>query len=268
MSGCLRGSQGTPFLIAHRGYSEKAPENTLVAFEAALASGAQVLECDVHLSSDGEVVVIHDADVRRTTNGSGSVRTLTWQQLRQLDAGYPTRFGSRYSGTRIPRLVEVLDLARGRAEVLVEIKSEAVGATADGVEQRCVAAVRGAGMADGIGVLSFSPLALRRVRARLSSLPTGLVFYWWRRFRMVAECLGVGADFLFAYAPALFRRKALVAKARRSGLRVGVYVVDQAADLRSLVAMGVDAFDTNRIGELLPALESVGDQPDLGIIDE
>jgi glycerophosphoryl diester phosphodiesterase len=112
---------GAPLLVAHRGGAKLAPENTMAAFRSALADWrADMLELDVHLSADGEVVVIHDPTVDRTTDGTGAVRSLPWAALAELDAGY--RFASandatpfRGRGVRIPRLEELLEEFPGPA---------------------------------------------------------------------------------------------------------------------------------------------------------
>ncbi len=110
----------TTWAIAHRGAADRHPENTLIAFEKALALGADALECDVHLSADGQVVVIHDPTVDRTTDGTGEVATMALEELRQLDAGSWKH--SRFAGQRIPTLQEVAELARDRAQLFVELK--------------------------------------------------------------------------------------------------------------------------------------------------
>lgn len=97
-----------PLVIAHRGANLLAPENTLAAFRLAAQLGAQAVEFDVQLSRDGEVVVIHDAELERTTDGRGSVATSTAAELRRLDAG--SWFGPQYANERIPLLREVLEL--------------------------------------------------------------------------------------------------------------------------------------------------------------
>lgn len=107
-------------VIAHRGASAYAPENTLSAFGLAIDQGADWFELDCTLSADGEVVVIHDDTVDRTTNGSGAVIELTFEQLRELDAG--SWKDPKYAGERIPVLDESLNLGRERAGVYVEIK--------------------------------------------------------------------------------------------------------------------------------------------------
>ena len=97
-------------VIAHRGASGHAPENTLAAFRKSLAMGATFIETDLQLSRDARFVAIHDSTVERTTNGKGAVRDLTLADLRRLDAG--AWFGSEFVGERIPTLEEVLDFAK------------------------------------------------------------------------------------------------------------------------------------------------------------
>ena len=117
-------------VIAHRGASSYAPENTLAAFDLALAMGARHLELDVHLSSDGHVVVIHDDTVDRTTNGSGTVTGHTLAALQELDAG--SWFGAAFAGARIPTLDEVLARYQGRVHVHTEIKGHDGSLAPDG----------------------------------------------------------------------------------------------------------------------------------------
>lgn len=246
-----------PFLIAHRGCSATVPENTLAAFEAALDAGAEVLECDVQMSRDGVAIVLHDPRLDRTTSGSGAVRDLEWDHIRDLDAGYPSRFGASFAGQRVPRLEELFDLAKGRASVFVEIKPEAL-ADADGrVESSVVAAARTTDMMDAVGVLSFAPGALRRVRQAAPGFPLGLVFRWWRQRRLVEETVAVGADYLIGYTPRLLADPAIVVRAHDAGLRVGAYVADSAELVAGLLRFGVDGIATNRIDDLLPAFERV-----------
>jgi glycerophosphoryl diester phosphodiesterase len=116
-----------PLLFAHRGASRHAPENTLEAFELGLRQGAEVLELDVHRTRDGELVVIHDATVERTTNGSGFVRDMTYAELARLDAGFKflDRSGKAFfrgHGVVVPRLSEVLEAFGRSAAFNIEIK--------------------------------------------------------------------------------------------------------------------------------------------------
>jgi len=107
-------------VIAHRGASGYCPENTLPSFAKAIEMGAPVIELDVHLTSDDSLVVMHDNQVDRTTNGKGEIGKLSFEQVRQLDAG--SWFAPKFKGAKVPTLDEVLDLSKGRAKVLIEIK--------------------------------------------------------------------------------------------------------------------------------------------------
>jgi glycerophosphoryl diester phosphodiesterase len=110
-----------PVIIAHRGASGFAPENTLAAIELAMNSSAEIIEIDVHLTKDGEVVVIHDKSVDRTTNGTGLIGDLTLAQIRELDAG--SWFSESFAGQKIPFLSEVMEMVNGQKKLLIEIKS-------------------------------------------------------------------------------------------------------------------------------------------------
>ncbi|SDI40541.1 glycerophosphoryl diester phosphodiesterase [Alteribacillus persepolensis] len=107
--------------IAHRGASGHAPENTMAAFEKSVDMKADMFELDVQMSKDGELVVIHDTTVDRTTNGTGAVKDLTYEEIRELDAG--SHFSDEFTGEKIPTLGEVLDEYRGKSGILIEVKS-------------------------------------------------------------------------------------------------------------------------------------------------
>ena len=110
-----------PLVIAHRGASGSAPENTMAAFSLAVERGAEVVELDVQMTADGYPVVIHNATVNRTTDGTGLVREKTLAELQTLDAG--SWFETRFAGERVPTLEEVVTWARGRVALAIEIKN-------------------------------------------------------------------------------------------------------------------------------------------------
>lgn len=121
-------------VIAHRGASGHAPENTMAAFRKALEIGANYIELDVHLSADGKVVVMHDPTVNRTTNGKGKIAALTWKELSELNI--KSRFQKKYPEEKIPLLEEVLELIIGRAILLIEIKADARGNPYSQIEKK------------------------------------------------------------------------------------------------------------------------------------
>src|SRR3989337_3593200 len=111
--------EGPPLVIAHRGANAYAPENTLAAFRLAADQGADSIEFDVRATADGHLVVIHDSSLGRTTDGEGEIGALTLEEVRRADAG--GRRGAAFRGERVPTLEEVLDVARGRLLVDIEL---------------------------------------------------------------------------------------------------------------------------------------------------
>ena len=135
-------------VIAHRGASSYAPENTLAAFDLALQMGVRQIELDVHLTSDGHIVVIHDDTVDRTTNGSGPVASQMLAELQELDAG--AWFGASFAGERIPTLDEVLARYKGRMHLHTEIKGHSPS-----LSQRSVDLIRQHGMVREVTLTPF-----------------------------------------------------------------------------------------------------------------
>lgn len=164
---------GRPLVIAHRGFSAKAPENTLAAFAAALDANADMVELDVTLSRDGHVVVIHDDTLDRSTSGSGPVEAHDLEALRSLDAG--SWFHADFAGERIPLLSEVYDLCRDRIVINVELKG------IQGQDRRCrfVEAVTdltsSGNMLDTVLFSSFDHKLLHELRKKLPKAFIGVL---------------------------------------------------------------------------------------------
>ncbi|SDI93791.1 glycerophosphodiester phosphodiesterase [Paenibacillus naphthalenovorans] len=152
--------------LAHRGYPQKFPENTIRGFRAALELGFTHVELDVHLTRDGVPVVIHDPSVNRTTNGQGLVKSYTLQELRELDAG---------DGERIPTLEEALLFAKDRMIVDIELKQ--TGDFYPGLEEAAVDVIRRTGMEKQVIVTSFDHYAVERTRKLHNGLDLGLIIY-------------------------------------------------------------------------------------------
>ncbi|MDG4785904.1 glycerophosphodiester phosphodiesterase family protein [Micromonospora sp. WMMD1102] len=237
---------GSPVaVIAHRGASAAAPENTLVAQEIARRGGADWIENDVQPSSDGVPFVLHDATVDRTTDGTGAVRTLTSSRLRALDAG--SWFAPHYAGVRMPTLAEQLaDLRTRGGRLVLEIK----GAHSRAEVARIVSVVREQQMADRVLVQSFEVDVLRYSRELAPELPLGLL-----RSTLDADPVAVAAELgLATYNPsssALLGRPAVVGDLHRAGIALMVWTVDTPAGWRQLDDLGVDGIITNRPAELV-----------------
>lgn len=150
-------------IIGHRGASAYHPENTMTAFQAAYEMGAEMIELDLTLSKDGIPVVIHDETLDRTTTGNGLVSDLTLQQLKKLDAG--SWFSKEHSGEPIPTLEEVLEFAKGKISVNIEIKPEAVNNNAwGGIEEKAWELVKKYEMEDYILFSSFDYRAIAHLK--------------------------------------------------------------------------------------------------------
>ncbi|HLA77442.1 MAG TPA: glycerophosphodiester phosphodiesterase family protein [Vicinamibacteria bacterium] len=242
-----------PLIIAHRGDSAHRPENTLASFASALEQGADLVEFDIQLTKDGQVVVIHDATLDRTTSGRGKVSELTLAEIRSVSAGYPERFGNQFAGERVPVLAEVLGLLRGRAKAMIEIKSDSVtDAEDDGVEARMLAEVRRAGVEGEVAVLSFDRRALARCRTLAPELVRGHLFYRATPAEVVEGARQVESRLVMPEKGML--SEDLRDQAKRAGLLMATWVVDDPTELQSLARFDLYGVGSNRPGELLEAL--------------
>jgi len=160
-------------IYAHRGASQIAPENTLEAFQLAMKMGADGFELDVHLSLDGELVVIHDETVDRTTDGTGFVRDMTLAQLKALDASNGGM--TIYRGARIPTLREVYELIQNTNHLVnVEVKTDECFYPE--IEEKCLALAHEMGVEDRIIYSSFNHHTLRKIRRLKPDAKLGMLF--------------------------------------------------------------------------------------------
>ncbi len=230
--------------IAHRGASGDYPENTLVAFAAAIEAGARMCELDVQLSADRVAVVIHDDTVDRTTDGRGAVASMTLAELRRLDAG--RRYRPRFTGVRIPTLDEVLSLSKGRCALNLELK-------AAGVEAEVCRLVRTHdALADTI-VSSFDWPALAAVRKLEPALGVGVLADK-RAGAMLEEAARLRAVSVNPRYDMVTAE--LIKRAHNMGLQVMVWTVDRVAQMRRMIAMGVDGIMTNYPARLAALIEA------------
>ncbi|MFF4753845.1 glycerophosphodiester phosphodiesterase [Streptomyces sp. NPDC002514] len=236
---------GSPLtVIAHRGASSAAPENTLVSDEIARRGGAAYIENDVQPSKDGVPYVLHDATVDRTTDGTGRIRDLTSAQLNALDAG--AWFAPAYEGARVPTLAaQLADLRSRGGDLLLEIK----GAHTRDEVATIVKTVRDHGMTGRVFVQSFEVSALQYTHELAPELPLGLL-----RDSLDADPVAVAEELhLSAYNPsegALSKNPGVVKGLHAAGVAVNVWTVDSAARWQALEAAGVDGIITNRPAEL------------------
>lgn len=227
-----------PVLIGHRGARGLAPENTLLALDAGIAAGCPWLEFDVQLHPSGQLFLLHDLTLERTTNGQGLASDCDWQALRQLDAG---------RGQHLPTLDEALDLIDQRAGVNIELKTW--DGTAAAVAECLRARLAEGWPASGFMVSSFHLPELYEFKQLLPEVPIGVLLCGvpldWAACatELQAHALNQSAEFVDAR---------LVADAKARGLKVNVYTVNDAAGYQRLAAMGVDGVFTD-VPDLLRA---------------
>lgn len=237
-------------LIAHRGNSSEAPENTFAAFDSAIDAGITLLECDVQRTRDGRVIVIHDATLERTGDRPDDVRELTLDEVRAADVCWPGRFGDRFQPQRVATLAELLIHIRGRAQVLVEIKKESSLADSDAFERAIAEETRSCGarvtndMTSDLAFISFGTVVLERMRAHLPEAPRGHLFYRPPTDEMFVAAERVAATFLMPEKGTVTAD--LVTRATAAGLGVATWVCDDPDEMRHLLALGVLGVGTNR----------------------
>jgi glycerophosphoryl diester phosphodiesterase len=245
----LYNTQERTRVIAHRGFSGAAPENTIAAVRAAIAVNADMVEIDVTLTSDGHVVVIHDETLDRTTNGSGEIFQFTLAELRELDAG--SWFDPGFAGEPIPTLDDVLDEVEGRILLNVEIKSEAVDR---GVVEKVAATIRKHGMINEVVISSFSPTALRQMRSEAPEIRTAVLYN--KKFHQGRDAVDIVTDLgasVFNIKRQRLTRK-MLQRCRQHDIPVGIYTVNKPRRMRSLVEKGVGAIFTDHPDRLLAVL--------------
>jgi glycerophosphoryl diester phosphodiesterase len=243
-----------PEIVAHRGSPVTRPENTLASFEEAIRLGARIVEFDVRLTADRVPVVIHDATVDRTTDGSGAVDALTVDELGRLDAG---------DGDRVPTLPATLEAISGHAAVAIEIKNLPGEPGYDARGEPIVAAVHDALATtrfDGpVLVISFNPRSIAASKAIDASIPTGFLTN-----RLVppddalAHAVEAGHEMILPGTRSLLPAgSAFVGRAHAAGVRVGTWTADDPDEVRTLLSMGVDAIASNDPATALAVLRDV-----------
>ncbi|UYN84014.1 MAG: hypothetical protein KIT89_01925 [Microcella sp.] len=237
--GSLGLNNGVPLTIAHRGDPAAAPENTLPAFEAALRSGAEVLELDLRVSADGHAVLFHDDTLDRTTDGTGPVSDLSLAELQALDAG--SWYGSAWAGTSIPTFEEFLPLLRSSsARALIEFK----GAWTTEQLRPVVAAIYRAGVQDRVVVASFTSKTLMRLARTAPSLHRAAMARYLPD-DPVAFADEFGATTVVTSLRSFHLDPGAAERLRLAGLTVIVYTLNRADLWQQAIDLGVDGVVTD-----------------------
>ena len=226
-------------IIAHRGASGYAPENTLEAFRKAAEMGADGVELDIHLTADGEVVVCHDEKIDRTSNGQGEITSYTLKELKAFDFGYHFYNGER-KGIKIPTLKEVYELLAPTGMIVnVEIKS-----SDPAIIPACHKIAADCGMEDKIIYSSFDHFQIERMR-ELDGSAFIAPLYNFNLLNPWNYCLDIGARAAHPKLSQIRRRPYYVTECHNRGIRVHPWTANTEEDIRLLLEAGVDGIITN-----------------------
>lgn len=225
--------------FAHRGFSNRYPENTLLAFRKALEEGVDGIENDVQLTKDGEVIILHDERLDRTTSGNGWVRDYTLAELRELTAN--GSFGDRFPAQRIPTLREYLELVKDEPVISnIELKTGIFEYRP--MERKVAELVREYGLEDRVILSSFNHFTILRMQQLAPELKLGFLSGDWRigageyTRRYGVQCYH--PDYHSLTAPA-------VAELKAHGIEINPYTIDDPADIRDMMQKGVDSVISN-----------------------
>ncbi len=212
--------------VGHRGARAYAPENTLASFKKALEIGVNAIEFDVRKTKDNEIVVIHDEDIKRTTNGEGLVSELTLAQIKDFSAE---------GGEKIPTFKEALEFLDKKVKVLVELKEK-------GLEEQVLSIVCERKLEKNVVVISFLEEALKKVRELNKEIETGLIYA--KHSNPIKAALDLKANYLVA----LYRltHSATVQKAHENGLKVIVWTINSVEEAQEYVKKGVDGIASDK----------------------
>jgi glycerophosphoryl diester phosphodiesterase len=226
-------------LIAHRGASGHAPENTEAAFALALEMGAGAVELDVHQTKDGELVVIHDENLRRTGRRRGEIAKMTFKELLAADVG--SWFSPKFKGEGVPTLEEVMDLCEGRAEVHIEIKQGS--RLYPGIEEKVVAMIQRREAWRWTLISSFDHGALYVTRSIDNKARLGYLLGWTRLSVAFEEMEDLKAESLNLSHRQVSAK--VVRDAHARGRKVLVYTVNAQKDADKMAKIGVDGIFSN-----------------------
>ncbi len=219
--------------MAHRGASKAAPENSLAAVRLAIEAGSDWVEIDVQETADGEVVVIHDSDFMKLARNKTKVWDARLHDLTDIDIG--GSFGPPFANERVPKLSEVLQLCRGKAGVLIELKYYGHD---QNLEQRVVDIVEKYGMSNEVMVMSLKPEGVRKIKRLRPNWKCGLLLSI-----SVGNIQKIEADFLAVNAR--FATRSLISKLHHANKEIYVWTVDDPVGMSALMNRGVDGVITN-----------------------
>lgn len=227
-------------VMAHRGASGYAPENTLTAFKKAIDMGSDGIEFDVQMTKDGKIIVCHDYSVERTTNGKGYIKNLTLMEIKELDAG--SWFDKRFAGEKIPTLEEVFELIPSGILMNIEIKNLALERR--NIEQKVVDLILKYNRIDDVIISSFDHLSLKTVRDINKDIRIGVLTYSYL-LDTISYIKTHDFDAYSIHPSEEFLNQSLLEDAHDNGYKIFSYTVNDREIANVFKNMGVDAIFSN-----------------------
>jgi glycerophosphoryl diester phosphodiesterase len=230
------------YIIAHRGASHHAPENTLPAIQKALNEKMEAIEIDVRLTKDHTLVLMHDGTLDRTTNGEGNVADTTWSNIRQLDAG--AWFHSNFKDTHVPRLEDVLKLMKhSTKELHIEIKRTN---PYDPIEQEVISLIHKYQMGEQVLLTSFQPESLMRCKQMAPQIRRGLITIFTPSPALLQAIQDLDVYSIHPHVALLTKEIHLF---QANGFKIFPFVVTKKSELHMCLQYRTDGFYTNRPSE-------------------
>lgn len=232
------------FVIAHRGASFSAPENTMPAFNKAIEMKADMIELDVLPTRDNTPVVLHDKKLNRTTNGNGPVASMLYRELQELDAG--SWFDPSYKNTKIPSLETVLEWAKNKIALNIEIKGNSIRSGSKSLEKLILEMINQYDMQDHIVISSFNCKAIRKVKYLSPGTSTALLnwkysYGTWRVYNFMHRCKADGLNIL-----ARQMKPPLMDLLKNNHIPVWIYTLNSEAGMKSVIRKGATGIFTDR----------------------
>ncbi|GAB6150009.1 glycerophosphodiester phosphodiesterase [Clostridium novyi] len=225
--------------FAHRGFSGKYPENTLLAFEKAIELGVDGIELDVHLSKDNEMVIIHDENVSRTTNGEGYIKDLTYEEISKLDASYI--YTGQYGFNKIPTLREYFELVKDK-DVITNIELKTNIFEYPGIEQKVWELIQEYHLESKVIISSFNHFSVMRMRKIAPMLEYGLLSETW-----LIDAGNYVNNLGIKYYHPIFRNLTdeIVKEIHQYGIKINTYTVNTEEDIKDMISKDINIVISN-----------------------
>lgn len=234
----------------HRGAMAYCPENTIASFEKAVKLGVSGIELDVHLTKDNCLVVCHDEEVNRTTNGKGWIKDMTYNEIRKLDAG--SWFDKKFTGLKIPSLIEVFNLYKCK-DIIINVEIKAGSKFYPGIEEKVIKLINKCKLKEKVIVSSFDHRAIVKIKEIDKSIKTGLL-YVAALHKPVDYLKKVGADALHPHY--LTIDSEVVKSSKKNNIPINTYTVNNMSTVEMLAKYNINAIITNYPDKALEVVNS------------